>query len=100
VAATASALVLHQEDDVAVLLEPVTARTTIIADGPSGRFTLQAIEELPLGHKVALRDLPADHRVRKHGEVIGRLTRPVAAGAHVHVHNLQSLRGGVASRES
>jgi altronate hydrolase/altronate dehydratase small subunit len=94
VAATATALVLHPDDDVAVLLEPVTAGSTIIADGPGGRFTLQGMDELPLGHKIALRDLPADHRVRKHGEVIGRLTQPVAAGAHVHVHNLQSLRGG------
>jgi altronate dehydratase len=53
---------------------------------------LRIREALPLGHKIALRDLPAGHHVRKYGEVIGALQQPVTAGEHVHVHNLKSLR--------
>jgi hypothetical protein len=30
--------------------------------------------------------------VRKYGEAIGAAREPIAAGAHVHVHNLVSLR--------
>jgi len=47
---------------------------------------------LPMGHKIALRALPEGSPVRKYGEVIGRLTEPVAAGDHVHIHNLASQR--------
>ncbi|WP_352572154.1 SAF domain-containing protein [Mesorhizobium sp. M0074] len=37
-------------------------------------------------------DLAASSKVRKYADVIGRLTAPVVAGDHVHVHNLESLR--------
>jgi altronate dehydratase small subunit len=87
----AKAIVLHDDDDVAVLVEPVTAGGTIsVVNRPSLIFA--APRDLPLGHKIALRDLPAGHHVRKYGEVIGRATSAVDAGAHVHVHNLVSLR--------
>jgi hypothetical protein len=49
-------------------------------------------EPIPLGHKFALADLPDGSEVCKYGAPIGRLTRPVAAGEHVHVHNLRSQR--------
>ncbi|WP_352837629.1 SAF domain-containing protein [Mesorhizobium sp. M0296] len=37
-------------------------------------------------------DLAASSKVRKYADVIGRLTAPVVAGDHVHVHNLESPR--------
>lgn len=43
---------------------------------------------VPAGHKVAVRDLRAGDLVRKYGRVIGRATRPIRAGEHVHGHNL------------
>ena len=49
-------------------------------------------EPIPLGHKFALADLPDGSEVCKYGAPIGRLTRPVAAGEHVHIHNLRSQR--------
>ena len=66
---------LHPDDDVAVALEPR--------------------EGVPSGHKLALRDIEAGAPVRKYGEVIGRATQPIAAGAHVHSHNLETLLTGV-----
>jgi altronate dehydratase small subunit len=50
------------------------------------------IEPIPLGHKVARRALAAGHRILKYGAAIGEATQAIAAGAHVHVHNLRSLR--------
>lgn len=57
----------------------------------SGSIELQS--PIPHGHKVALKQLPNGSDVVKYGVVIGRLVRPVAAGEHVHTHNLESLRG-------
>ena len=86
------AILMHPADDVAVLVEPVEAGTAIGIVGRPDLPGLVAASPLPLGHKVAVRDLPADWRVRKSGEVIGRTVAPVRAGQHVHVHNLASLR--------
>jgi hypothetical protein len=36
--------------------------------------------------------MPAGHHIRKYGAAIGEATAAIAAGAHVHVHNLRSLR--------
>jgi altronate dehydratase len=81
-------LVLHAADDVAVAL----------ADLPAGPAKLGAGAELmlaapiPLGHKVARHAIAAGAPVRKYGAVIGEALAPIAAGEHVHVHNLRSLR--------
>ena len=53
-------------------------------------------DPIPLGHKFALSDLPAGSEVLKYGAPIGRLTRMVATGQHVHVHNLRSQRARTA----
>ena len=85
------AVLLHPRDDVAVLVEPVDAGAPIEVVGAAEALTAGAA--LPLGHKVAVRALAAGEPVRKYGEVIGRTTAAVPRGAHVHVHNLASLRG-------
>jgi altronate hydrolase len=74
-------LILHPDDDVALAVRELPAGT------PSGAGPVTR-DDVPRGHKVALRDLPANAPVRKYGQVIGFTTRPVAAGEHVHTHNL------------
>jgi altronate hydrolase/altronate dehydratase small subunit len=87
-----TAMVLNAEDDVAVLLGSVEAGDTVVTLGAREGLVLTPAASVPAGHKLALRDLPAGTDVRKYGEVVGRLETPVAAGGHVHVHNLKSLR--------
>jgi len=77
---TARLLRLSHHDDVAIALDPLPAGTT--ADGVVAR------DDVPRGHKIALRDLPAGASVHKYGHVIGVATRAVRAGDHVHVHNV------------
>jgi hypothetical protein len=86
------AVVLHDDDDVAVLLQALGQDTMVTVSASGGTISLRLRQTLPLGHKIALRDLPAGHHVRKYGEVIGALRHPVIAGEHIHVHNLDSLR--------
>jgi hypothetical protein len=43
-----------------------------------------------LGHKVARRDLQAGDKVLRYGAIIGTATAPIAIGAHIHTHNLES----------
>jgi altronate hydrolase len=68
---TPQPLLLHPDDDVAVAVGELPG--------------------VPRGHKVAVRDIPAGTAVRKYGQVIGVATAPIAAGEHVHTHNLGML---------
>jgi altronate dehydratase small subunit len=54
--------------------------------------TVTLRDAIPLGHKLARRDLVAGATVRKYGAPIGATTAAVAAGVHVHVHNMASSR--------
>ena len=87
-----AAIVLHRDDDVAVLVQAVSAGEGVALRGASDGATIRAAADIPAGHKLALRALPEGTEVRKYGEVIGRLTAAVAPGEHVHVHNLVSQR--------
>lgn len=79
-----ASILLHAEDDVAVVTGDVPADTELTVAGAR----IVATEQVPAGHKVALRSLAAGDAVRKYGEVIGHATAPIAAGQHVHVDNL------------
>jgi hypothetical protein len=49
-------------------------------------------EAIRFGHKLALDDIAPGEPVRKYHEVIGRASTHIAAGEHVHVHNVVSAR--------
>jgi len=89
-----NALVHNSSDDVAVVIEDIKLGATVSAVDLDGnpQQTVTAVEDIPLGHKIALRDLAADHRLIKYGRPIGKTAQAIAKGAHVHVHNLKSER--------
>src|SRR5215212_2317552 len=77
------ALILRSGDDVATALRMLTAGDEL-RDG--GRVvTLQ--QNVPPGHKVALRELEEGAAIRKYGQIIGFATEGVGVGQHVHTHN-------------
>ncbi|MEW5912154.1 MAG: altronate dehydratase family protein [Thermodesulfobacteriota bacterium] len=73
---------LHPSDDVLVALSELPAGSQLDRPGLACRDTI------PAGHKVALRDIPAGEPVRKYGQIIGFACQDIAAGGHVHSHNL------------
>jgi altronate hydrolase len=78
------AVLLRSGDDVAVARELISATTLTLDDGSE----LVVAGAIRPGHKVALRDIPADAPVRKYGQTIGFATEDIPAGSHVHVHNV------------
>lgn len=80
-------------DDVAVAVrdsEPGEAAGAYLDDG--SRVMLAVRVPIPLGHKVALRDLAENDSVTEYGVPIGRTRCAIAAGDLVHTHNLRSAR--------
>lgn len=51
--------------------------------------------QVPAGHKVALRDIAKGRQILKFGWPIGTATRDIAAGDHVHSHNLATALSGL-----
>ena len=86
------ALVLDRQDSVATLIDNGAAREECELRGEGkGRVRLSA--DIPYGHKVAIKPIAKGDSVVKHGEKIGRATAAIGVGDHVHVHNVESLRG-------
>lgn len=85
-------IVLDPADDVATALRTVPAGAAARVAGRDGALSpLTVAAEIRLGHKAALRPIPAGALVVKHGQPIGRATAAIATGEHVHVHNVLSL---------
>ena len=78
------------QDAVAVALRPMKAGET--ADYGGGKVTLR--EDLPMGHKAALRDIRKGEAVIKYGFPIGEAAEDIPEGAHVHTHNLRTILSG------
>ena len=93
----AAAMVLHPADDVATALRPLGAGEWVQIQGQKQTLSIQALEDIALCHKLALHPLAAGQPVRKYGEVIGFTLQAVAAGEHVHIHNLKSARAQITS---
>jgi len=53
---------------------------------------VKALEDIPLGHKIALKDLKVSDTVIKYGHDIGKVVKDTQVGAHVHIHNLKTKR--------
>ena len=53
---------------------------------------IKARKDIPLGHKIALKDHKVDDTVFKYGADIGRVVAAFKTGDHVHIHNLKTKR--------
>ncbi|PJG47390.1 galactonate dehydratase [Sphingobium sp. LB126] len=80
----ASTLLLNAADDVLIALRPI-ARGEVLRDG------LIAQDDIPAGHKVARRPLASGEEIRRYNSLIGAASADIAAGAHIHVQNLEML---------
>jgi (2R)-sulfolactate sulfo-lyase subunit alpha len=54
--------------------------------------TLEAKDPVPLGHKVALRDIKSGDTLVKYGHDIGKAVAAIGSGRHAHVHNVKTKR--------
>jgi (2R)-sulfolactate sulfo-lyase subunit alpha len=86
---------IHQADD----MVGVAVQDLDPGPGVTGRFQtsgeelkVEVLDPVPLGHKVALRDIPEGELVIEYGIAIGLATSDIRTGQHVHVHNVKGRR--------
>ena len=84
---------IETEDNVATALEEVKAGETarILGDHAEGVTEITAAEDIPVGHKIALRDIADGEEIRKYNVVIGAATKDIPKGGWVHLHVMKSL---------
>jgi (2R)-sulfolactate sulfo-lyase subunit alpha len=88
--------VVHEEGDAVgtVVVENVKAGDTLTGwiMEQDKTVTLKVLNDIPIGHKVALKPLDSGATVIKYGVDIGRTIAPIKAGEYLHVHNVKTKR--------
>ena len=88
--------VVHEEGDGVgvVVVEGIKAGQSlsgwIMEDDKDVEITAKS--DIPIGHKVALRDYQPGDTVIKYGVDIGKVVAPIRKGEHLHVHNVKTKR--------
>lgn len=89
-------VVLHDaKDSVAVaVVEGIKAGTELTAwiMDDDRTVSLEAQQDIPIGHKVAMKDMAVGDTVYKYGVDIGKVVAPVRKGEHAHVQNIKTKR--------
>jgi (2R)-sulfolactate sulfo-lyase subunit alpha len=88
--------VLHDAKDTVavVVVEGLKAGTTMtgwIMDEDK-TMEVKSLQDIPIGHKVALRDMAVGDTVWKYGIDMGKVVANIKAGEHAHVHNIKTKR--------
>lgn len=88
-------LIVHPDDNVANLVGPGSAgdRVECVVEGSTGTEVMELVDDLPSNHKLARRDIEAGETIVKYGLSIGKASRAIRRGEHVHAHNIESNRG-------
>ena len=87
------AVVINPRDNVATVVDDFTSGTLIHFFIGGSEQSIQLLQDIPLGHKFAIRDISPSEDILKYAESIGVATTLILAGQHVHVHNMASQRG-------
>jgi hypothetical protein len=81
--------VVNAKDNVATLLDDAERGVAQLL-GSASAPSVELVEPILLGHKVALTDIPSGTPILKFGEVIGTAKADIQRGSWVHLHNLAS----------
>jgi altronate hydrolase len=79
-----SAILLHPDDNVAIARVALSPGRELRIGG----HAITVRDPVPAGHKLALAAIPAGEAIRRYGQTMGRASRLIEPGQHVHTHNV------------
>ena len=88
-------IIHHEKDNVGVVvIEKITLNQDcacwIMENDKT--VSIQSLNEIPLGHKIAMIDLDEGDTILKYGHDIGKVVKSIKKGEHVHVHNVKTKK--------
>lgn len=88
--------VVHEEGDSVgtVVVEGVKANDTLTGwvMEQDKTINLKTLHDIPIGHKIAIKDIKEGDTVIKYGVDIGRAVATIPQGGYLHVHNVKTKR--------
>lgn len=84
-----TAFQIDKTDNVATALTAIAPGDVRLL-GDAQTESIAAVQEIPVGHKLALADIAGGEMIVKYGVVIGRATKDIPAGSWVHLHVMRS----------
>ncbi|MFQ9510012.1 MAG: UxaA family hydrolase [Lachnospiraceae bacterium] len=81
---------IEKVDNVATALVPIIKGNVSVL-GDAFVSDIEAVQEIPVGHKIALFDIKSGEKIIKYGVVIGKATTNIRKGTWVHLHCMCSL---------
>lgn len=88
-----NAVVIHNDDSVAISIEKIAKGETVSFKTLAGEnISFEGLDDIPMYHKVALKDIKKGEPILKYGEHIGQASQDIKKGNHVHEHNVESVR--------
>lgn len=86
------ALKMHDKDNVATVLDDIKKgeEVSITFDGISQNIIV-ANQDIDCYHKVSIKDTKCNEEVIKYGEIIGKASKAINIGDHVHINNIESV---------
>lgn len=85
--------VVEPEDNVATALRDIGADETLTVAVGDDERTVDMVDDVQFGHKLAIEDIANSETVTKYGVSIGNATEDIPAGTRVHIHNVESNYG-------
>lgn len=83
--------VVHETDNAATAMaDIVPGRIGLTGENQNTGSEMIALQPIPFGHKIALKDIEEGDSIIKYGVCIGIATRAVRKGMHIHLHNMKS----------
>ncbi|NWQ40724.1 UxaA family hydrolase [Bacillus sp. EB106-08-02-XG196] len=88
-----TSIVMSEIDNVATLLQNIESGEIVqyVLNGQKEEVT--AKQAIPFGHKIAIKSIQPTEHIVKYGQVIGAASIEITPGEHVHVHNIEGIRG-------
>lgn len=84
----------NEIDNVATIFGQVEADSEVdVIDSKGDKTVVRVLENIPYGHKIALKEIKKGEQITKYGEGLGIATEEIKIGKHVHIHNIESIRG-------
>ncbi|MBO0993252.1 UxaA family hydrolase [Bacillus sp. SD088] len=86
-------IVMDDKDNVATLLKDIKKGEMLTYIQKENEQQIELKNNVDFGHKVAIVPIQKGQEVLKYGEVIGAATMQIQVGEHVHIHNIEGIRG-------
>ncbi|MEK3890089.1 UxaA family hydrolase [Bacillus sp. FSL K6-3431] len=88
-----TSIVMDEKDNVATLLKDFKKGEVLTYSKKGETIPVTLNQDVNFGHKVAITVIQPHEEVIKYGEVIGAATEEIPIGDHVHIQNIEGIRG-------